>query len=228
MHLLSFSSSDALMPSCQASLVVPGGLLLEGIVTTLGDDRSPNIAPMGTIVDTAFQRLVLRPFRTAATYRNLKRSGEGVLHVTDDVELLARAAVGRLDPLPRLTPAEAVDGVILADACRWYALRVCSIDDRQERSLIVAEVVDSGRLRDFFGFNRAKHAVVEAAILATRVGLLPAAEIRAEMDRLAVPVRKTAGDQEHRAFEFLQQYIETELAKPLPLPSGEEFEKSDR
>ena len=59
--------------------------------------------------------------------------------------------------------------------------------------------------RPFFGFNRAKHAVLEAAILATRIGILPDDEIRREMERLAIPVEKTAGQQERRAFEFLRQ-----------------------
>ncbi len=81
------------------------GLLLEGVVTTLNGDDSPHIAPMGPIVDERFTRLLLRPFRTSVTYQNLKRTGQGVLHVTDDVELIARAAVGRLEVLPRLIPA---------------------------------------------------------------------------------------------------------------------------
>src|SRR5882672_3640304 len=101
-------------------LRLPDGTLLEGIVTTLNDDGSPHIAPMGPIVDTTFTRLLLRPFRTSTTYRNLKRTRVGVLHVTDDVDLFARAAVGQLTELPRLLPATAVNGVILTDACRWY------------------------------------------------------------------------------------------------------------
>jgi hypothetical protein len=192
---------------------LPEGTLLEGIVTTLDADGAPHIAPMGPIVDAEFNQLVLRPFRTSTTYANLKRSGTGVLHVTDNVELLARAAVGRLEQSPRLVPAEAVEGMILADACRWYAFRVESLDDREERTRIVARVVDRGRLRDFFGFNRAKHAVVEAAILATRLGLLEADFILGELDRLAVLVEKTGGRQEHRAFEFLQTHVGEELAR---------------
>lgn len=193
--------------------MLPEGTLLEGIVTTLDADGAPHIAPMGPIVDAEFNQLVLRPFRTSTTYANLKRGGSGVLHVTDDVELLARAAVGRLEQLPRFMPAEAVEGVILADACRWYAFRVESLDDREERTRIVARVVDRGRLRDFFGFNRAKHAVVEAAILATRLGLLEADFMLGELDRLAVLVEKTGGNQEHRAFKFLQTYVGEELAR---------------
>lgn len=193
-------------------VALPEGTLLEGIVTTLDADGTPHIAPMGPMVDAGVTRLLLRPYRTSTTYANLKRSGVGVLHVTDDVDLLARAAVGRLDPLPPLIEAEAIPGVILAGACRWYAFRVESLDDRDERTRIVARVVDRGRLRDFFGFNRAKHAVVEAAILATRVHILDADFIRSELTRLATLVDKTGGRQERGAFQFLRQYVDGALA----------------
>lgn len=186
-------------------------MILEGIVTTVNDDGSANISPMGPIVDQAMTRLVLRPYQSSTTYGNLKRTGQGVLHVTDDVELIARAAIGRLDELPRLVPAESVEGFVLADACRWYAFRVTSLDDSAARTTITCQVVDHGRLRDFFGFNRAKHAVLEAAILATRTAFLPAAEIRAEMERLAVIVGKTAGPQEQAAFQLLEEYLRDTL-----------------
>jgi hypothetical protein len=193
-------------------LRLPDGLLLEGLVTTLNNDRSPHITPMGPIVDVEFTQLLLRPYRTSTTYENLKRTGQGVLHVTDDVEIIARAAVGQLAGVPRLFPTRAIDGAILADACRWYAFEVESLDDREERTEILARVVEYGRIRDFFGFNRAKHAVVEAAILATRVEWLDADHLRSEFERLAVLVEKTGGHQEHGAFQFLRTHVEEQLA----------------
>ncbi len=182
-------------------------MILEGIVTTIAPTGEVNIAPMGPRVDAAMQHLVLRPFRTAQTYWNLCKHGEGVFHVTDDVLLLARAAVGQLDPLPELLPARKVRGHILAGACRYYEFRVRAIDHREERVNIDAEVLEMGRLRDFFGFNRAKHAVVEAAILATRLGLLPRTQIEDEFRKLAVLVQKTGGPQEEEAFRFLEVYV---------------------
>ncbi|HET6880210.1 MAG TPA: DUF447 domain-containing protein, partial [Pirellulales bacterium] len=109
-------------------------MILEGIVTTLGVDGAVNVAPMGPRVDVAMRKIILRPFQTSTTYHNLKRHGEGVLHVTDDVELLARAAIGHLDPLPELMPAEGVAGRRLVDTCRWYSFRVARLDDRDERT----------------------------------------------------------------------------------------------
>jgi len=187
-------------------------LILEGLVTSLNPDGTANLSPMGPRVDRAITRLVLRPFQTSQTYENLKRHGEGVFHITDDVELIARAAVGRLEQLPPLQAAPTIRGFVVADACRWFAFRVRDLDDRSERTTITCEVVERGTLRDFLGFNRAKHAVLEAAILATRIGILPAQQIRDEIERLAIPVEKTAGDQERRAFEFLCAHITTHLS----------------
>jgi len=187
-------------------------MILEGIVTTVAPDGRVNVAPMGPRVSLTpsgdLERFVLRPFRTAQTYANLKAHGEGVLHVTDDVLLLARAALGPPNPLPPMRPATRVRGWVLTGACRYYEFRVTACDDRAERAEFGAEVVHAGRLRDFFGFNRAKHAVVEAAILATRIGILPLHDVESEYRKLAVLIEKTGGPQEHEAFALLQQHVQ--------------------
>ncbi len=182
-------------------------MILEGIVTTVNADGTANISPMGPLVDEQITQFVLRPYKTSRTYQNLRRMGQGVLHVTDDVELLARAAVHRLDPLPKLAKAKKVRGFVLTDACRWYEFQVSSLDDRADRTTIACKVIARGRIRDFFGFNRAKHAVVEAAILATRLDYQPPDQILDEFRRLAVIVEKTAGPQERRAFQVLDEYV---------------------
>jgi len=182
-------------------------LILEGIVTTVDSHGTINIAPMGPDVGPEMDRFLLRPFRTSQTFQNLKTNGEGVLHVTDDVLLLAKAAIGGVEPLPALVRAKIIRGWILQDSCRYFEFRVKSMDESEERIRIEAEVVASERLRDFFGFNRAKHSVVEAAILATRTAFLPLDQIEAEYEKLAVLVEKTGGEQEHLAFALLQDHI---------------------
>jgi hypothetical protein len=182
-------------------------MILEGIVTTLSPAGEVNIAPMGPEVGANLDRFVLKPFRSAKTYANLKAHPEGVFHVTDDVLLLASAAIGPVEPLPEVIRASTINGFILAGACRAYEFRVANIDDREERTRIDVTTVHATRLRDFFGFNRAKHAVVEAAILATRTAFLPAGQIRDEFRRLEVIVQKTGGDQEREAFQLLQRFV---------------------
>ncbi|NOX54992.1 MAG: DUF447 family protein [Planctomycetes bacterium] len=182
-------------------------MILEGLVTTLNTDDTINVAPMGATVGSDMKALVLRPYRTSQTYRNLKERPEGVFHVTDDVLLLARAAIHALDETPETFEAAEVRGRVLTDACRWYEFRVEWWDERQEPPRAKAEVVHSGRLRDFFGLNRAKHAVVEAAILASRVEFLPKTQILAELDRLEEPVQKTGGPEEQKAFDLLRRFV---------------------
>jgi len=194
----------------------PTSRVLEGIVTTIAGeprDGSPvsrvNIAPMGPIVDEAGDVITLRPFKTSTTYRNLKATGQGVFHVTDDVLLLARAAIGQiqqLDPIPS-RPATHVIGVVLTESCRYHELQVDAIDDRDDRTTITARVVHTDRLRDFFGFNRAMHAVLEAAILATRLHLTGADAVQADMNRLQILVDKTGGPRERMAMDELRQHI---------------------
>jgi hypothetical protein len=193
-------------------------MILEGIVTTVSPDGEVNIAPMGPRIlsppEGELRRFLLRPFQTAQTYRNLVAHGEGVLHVTDDVLLLARAALGPVLPLPPLRPAGRVRGWVLADCCRFHEFHVVACDSRAERASLEAEVVHAGRVRDFFGLNRAKHAVVEAAILATRLALLPRAEVEAEYCKLAVLVDKTGGPQEQQAFALLADHVAKSGACP--------------
>jgi hypothetical protein len=183
-------------------------MILEGLVTTVSAAGVVNIAPMGPhIAAASFDRFELRPFRTAQTYLNLTARPEGVFHVTDDVLLLARAAVGDFDALPELLPTQVIAGWRLADACRTYEFRIVDRVETGDRARLTAEVVHAERIRDFLGFNRAKHAVVEAAILATRLHLLPADEVSADFRKLGVIVDKTGGPQEREAFAFLQNHL---------------------
>lgn len=181
--------------------------ILEGIVTTLDSAGIVNIAPMGPRLENDGRRIILRPFKTSKTYANLRLHPEGVLHVTDDVLLLARAAIGPVDDAP-LEPAQGVKGRILTGACRALEFRVETVDEREERVTMEAGVIRTRELRPFFGLNRAKHAVVEAAILATRVHLLAREELLVELQRLEPLVAKTGGPEELEAFVLLRRHIE--------------------
>jgi hypothetical protein len=187
-------------------------VILEGIVTTVDPHGRLNVAPMGPQVETSMERFVLRPFRTSTTWSNLRTTREGVFHVVDDVLLLARAAIGAAAGA-RTRAAETVKGEILLDACRYYEFRVAEFDDRADRATVAVRTVSQGHFREFFGFNRAKHAVVEAAILATRTNLLPLPDIEAEFRKLAVLVDKTGGEAEHAAFGLLREYVAQQASR---------------
>ncbi len=183
-------------------------MIVEGIVTTLNRDDELNIAPMGPIVDERMTTFVFRPFQSSTTYRNLKERPYGVFHIVDNVLLIAQAALDRLEKLPATQNAERIVGRVLTDCCRWYEFEVASFDDSSQRTSFNTTVVHTGRIRDMFGFNRAKHAVLEATILATRLHLVPEVDVRKQLEALASPVEKTAGPQEQAAFLLVTKFVD--------------------
>ncbi|VTS03496.1 DUF447 domain-containing protein [Tuwongella immobilis] len=187
-------------------------MILEGLLCTRTAGGQPHLAPMGPAIDLESGSLTFKPFQSSTSYANLVRDRVGVFHVTDDVLLLAQAAIGKVPLLPANRPARQVPGFVLREACRVMEFEVVSIDDRQDRAIVQTRTVHSESLRDFFGFNRAKHLVLEAAILATRFHLLNLSEVAQEFRRMAVIVNKTGGPQELAAMEFLQMELEDRMS----------------
>lgn len=179
--------------------------ICEGIVTTRDAAGTVNFAPMG--VEWGEDAVVLKPFLETTTFRNLSRTPVAVFNIVDDVYLLAEAAIS--SPAFPWRPAERVEGAVLEAACSWRELEVASIDATPPRSRIVGRVVHRGTGREFIGFNRARHAILEAAILATRLHLMPPAEIDAELERLRIPVEKTAGPRELEAWGMVTSYVKS-------------------
>jgi uncharacterized protein len=187
-------------------------VIIESIVTTMSAAGVVNCAPMGVEWDPLEQDdvIVLKPFLDTATYRNVTETGTAVLNVVDDVRVFARAAIS--NPQPPTVAAARVRGVVLDGCCSWRELEVQSTDSTPPRSRIAMRVVHRGVNREFIGFNRAAAAVLETAIYATRLHILEAAFVRAELARLQVIVDKTAGPREFGAMALLSAHIEARLA----------------
>ena len=178
-------------------------MIIESILTSMDAAGAINFAPMG--VEWGEETIVLKPFLETTTFRNVRATRAAVVNLTDDAMLFAQGAIS--SPQFPWLPATVVRGAVLEAACSWRELEVVSIDDTPPRSRIETRVVHRGRRREFLGFNRARDAVLEAAILATRTHLLPADEIRAEYARLQVIVDKTAGPREREAMAMLTDYV---------------------
>ena len=196
-------------------------MILEGLITTRSPDGTPHLAAMGPEVDAERLRegslveLLLKPFATSQTARNLATAPEGVFQVTDDCLLLARTVAGR-GPAPSLVRAQAVDGWRLADACTAWEFRIVAADRTGERHRLVARVERVHQGRPFQGHVRARHAVVEAAILVTRLHMLPEADVAARFADLAVLVEKTGDAEAREAFALLAECVAQRRPRAVP------------
>lgn len=179
-------------------------MIIETIVTTLDESGEGNFAPMGVTIGEGEVRI--RPYKDSATYRNLLATGAAVVNLTDNASLFAESAISK--PQFPAFPAELIKGIVLKDACSYYECMVLHADTALERANFCSKILKKGVLREFIGFNRAKNAIIEAAILATRVGLLGSEKILQEYRRFSEIVQKTGGEAEAQAMAYLQDYVE--------------------
>ncbi|MBX6369081.1 MAG: DUF447 family protein [Rhodospirillales bacterium] len=180
-------------------------MIRESIVTTVSPDGGVHIAPMGVIWRE--RAPVLAPFRPSRTLDNLRAQPSAVVSHTDDVRVFAGCLTGRRDWPVR--PAEKVRGAFLADALAHQELEVVAFEDDPVRPRFRCRIVHEATHAPFRGFNRAQAAVIEAAILVSRLEMLPADKIDREIAYLAIAVEKTAGEREREAWAWLTERIDS-------------------
>lgn len=176
-------------------------LIQETIVVTTDASGRPHIAPLGLIAEG--EHWIIAPFRPSTTLENLRVRPFAVANLTDDARVFAGCLTGRREwPLVR-----AGAGFRLAETLAHWELEVVEVREHAERPRFVCRIARQEAHGPFAGFNRAFAAVVEAAVLASRLDLLPRPEIDAEFARLKIVVAKTAGPREAEAFGWLEAKV---------------------
>jgi hypothetical protein len=179
-------------------------MILETIVTTRDDTGRDHIAPMGIRREAGF--IVLSPFRPSATLDHVLREGCAVVNYTDDVRIFAGCLTGRY-AWPTV-PVEGLPCRRLAAALAHSEVRLERVQDDPTRPRLYCREVAHATHGAFCGFNRAQSAVIEAAILVSRLGMLTREKIDVEMAYLAVGMEKTAGPRELEAWGWLKARVD--------------------
>lgn len=179
-------------------------MIRECIVTTINEEGRVHIAPLGLIADG--EGWIIAPFRPSATLDNLRSNPFAVANFTDDVVVFAGCLTGNKDWPSRASTH--VPGAVLDGALSHAELAVDRIEEDEQRPRFHCRVVHEAMNAPFKGFNRAQAAVIEAAILASRLHMLPREKIERELAYLQIAVEKTAGPREHEAWRLLVEKIE--------------------
>jgi uncharacterized protein len=180
----------------------------ETIITTADLNGKFHIAPIGIIAEK--DGWIIAPFRPSVTLDNLAEVPFAVANYTDDVRIFAGCLTGR-----RQWPTVPLQGYPvprLAAALAHSVLSVASIADDGVRPRHFCRVVEEEMHAPFTGFNRAKAAVVELAILVSRLKMLSREKIAAEIAYLDIAIGKTAGPAELEAWGWLMQRVGDHLA----------------
>lgn len=175
----------------------------ESIITTLHDDGSPHIAPMG--VHETDHGLMLAPFKPSATLNNLLRDRVAIINYPDDVRIFAGCITGRRQW--QTHPADVIPGIRLHDCLAHTEVSIHTHEDDETRPRFYCDIVHEQMHRAFHGYNRAQFAVIELAILVSRLNMLPAEKIDSEINYLRIGLDKTAGERELQAWHWLMEKV---------------------
>ena len=183
-------------------------MIYETIVSTVNAQGDVNVTPYGMRMQDVL--VVITPYKPSATLQNILATGHAVLNLTDDVRVFAGALVGR--QVWSLLPAEKIVGYRLSDTLAHKELKLLKVEDDLVRPRLFLEVVHEAQHASFQGFNRAQAAVIELAVLVSRLKRLPMEKIQHEMDYLQIAIEKTAGERELEAWSWLVEAVDNHQA----------------
>ena len=150
----------------------------ETIITTVDRSGKVHIAPLGIIAEK--DGWVIAPFRPSVTLDNLAAVPFAVANYTDDVAHLRRLP-DRPQGLADRCRSRASRAAARGGARPFGAARSKASADDGVRPRHFCRVVQEETHAPFTGFNRAKAAVLELAILVSRLDMLPREKIEAEI-----------------------------------------------
>lgn len=179
-------------------------LIVETIITTRSLAGEVHIAPLGIIAED--DGWVIAPFSPSRTLDNLRENPVAVANHTDDVRVFAGCLTGRRKFQVRR--AQKVDGAVLDDAVTHWELAVERVTEDPQRPRFFCKTAYRVAHGPWGGFNRAQAAVIEAAVLVSRLHMLPAKKVESELSYLEIAISKTAGPREEEAWGWLMEKVE--------------------
>ena len=190
-------------------------MIFETIISTVNSQGDAHVTPFGIQMQDGL--VVISPYKPSATLENILATQHAVMSLTDDVRVFAGALTRR--QAWQMTPAEKIVGYRLTETLAHKELKLVKINEDTLRPQLFLEVVHEVQHQPFLGFNRAQAAVIELAVLASRLNMLAKDKVLSEMQYLQIAIDKTAGERELQAWAWLTEKVENFYAQQ----AGENF-----
>ncbi len=189
-------------------------LIHETVVTTCSADGRVHVAPMGVRYSDE-RTVVLMPFKPSTTLDNVLATRSAVLNWLTDVRVFAGCVTGRRDwPTVPVTPAtQGAPAVRLATALGHVPLALAEVSDDVQRPVLHMTRGAAVQHASFTGFVRAQAAVLEGAVLVSRLHMLDNDKIDREFAYLQIAIDKTAGPNELEAWGWLRDAVAAHRAR---------------
>ena len=178
-------------------------MIYETIITSVDAKGVAHVAPFGVNLQDGF--VVISPYKPSSTMVNILENNHAVMNLTDDVRVFAAALTGR--SAWDLVPADVIAGVRLKACLTHKELKLVNVIDHTLRPKLIMQVQHEVNHQAFNGFNRAQAAVIELAVLVSRLTRLPMDKIEEEVKYLKIAIEKTAGPRELEAWSWLMEAV---------------------
>lgn len=148
--------------------------IFEVIVSTYDIKDLPNAAPMGITTDD-MHRLIIKPYKTSQTYRNLLLQKCAVINITSDPLIYYKTAFKDHDgnsnvPLDWFERANQVNAPKLKNSDAYIEVKATKIENKKDRAKVFCKVVNIVPIKITpKAYCRATFAVIESIIHATRI-----------------------------------------------------------
>jgi hypothetical protein len=188
-------------------------MIFETIISSVDLAGNPHVTPFGVKYEGQGEdmHIVISPYKPSVTLENILATKCAVMNLTDDVRVFA-GAVCKNDYLPELqatnTQANSHAAPRLAYCLAHIELELLEVRDDATRPQLIMKKVAEFNHKQFAGFNRAQAAVIELAVLVSRLHMLPCEKIQTEINYLQIAIDKTAGERELEAWGWLIEKIE--------------------
>ncbi len=179
-------------------------MIFETIISSTSLTGELHVTPFG--IKYEGDLIVISPYKPSTTLDNILATKSAVMNLTDDVRVFAGALTGR-QPW-QLIQAEKIMAYRLADCLAHIELELLEVRDDAMRPQLLMKKVAEFNHKSFKGFNRAQAAVIELAVLVSRLQLLQREKIESEIQYLQIAIDKTAGEQEREAWDWLTKKID--------------------
>lgn len=178
-------------------------MIFETIITSIDTTGKAHVTPFGVRMEGDY--VVISPFKPSTTLENILATKHAVMNLTDDVRVFAGALTNH--KAWQLLEANKVKGFRLSDCLAHVELKLAEVREDASRPQLVMEKICEENHRPFKGFNRAQAAVIELAVLVSRLHMLPREKIDNELNYLQIAIDKTAGERELEAWGWLREKI---------------------
>ena len=165
----------------------------ETVVTTKNIDGSIKVSPLGVYIEKDILRL--KPFKPSGSLENIIRNKSGVINYIDDVRIFA-SCITKKDIEIDFVKAKKIDCSRLKKAISHTEFKVSKIEDDKQRPTIICKPIYEETHNMFYGFNRAKSAIIELCILVSRLGIIEDKKIEEEIKYLDLKIEKCSSIEE--------------------------------